>query len=192
MKKTVYLLLVIAFSGILINSCSYESTTKAKVSNKSRAATDIQKKQTQIATFILVRHAEKELTGKNPPLTTAGKSRAIELAKLLEGVEIDAIFSSNYKRTLETAQPTATAKNIKVTMYDPSDLNAFARVLMMDSSNRTKLIVGHSNTTPDLINILLKEKRLEHISEKGYDDVFILTLLGNGSTKLLPLKYGSH
>lgn len=151
-----------------------------------------QDQQVQIATFILVRHAEKGTTGTNPSLTEAGKNRAIELSKLLELVEVDAVFSTNYNRTLETAQPAATAKNIEVTLYDPSDLNAFAESLLKDTSNSTKLIVGHSNTTPDLINILMKEKQLDHLSEKEYDHLFILTLLGDGSSKLLPLKYGAH
>ena len=144
----------------------------------------------QVSTLILVRHAEKETTGKNPSLTTAGKSRAQELSKLLEMEEIDVIFSSNYNRTLETAQPIATAKNMEITLYDPSDLQTFAATLQKDFSSSTKLIVGHSNTTPDLINILMKEQRLTHLSEKDYDDLFILTLLKNGQTKLLPLKYG--
>lgn len=190
MKSSVYLL--ICFVLILTNGCTKEIPNKTKVATVEEPVTNPPSQQSQLTTLILVRHAEKQTTETNPSLTEAGKSRALELSKLLEGVEIDAIFSSNYNRTLETAQPTAAAKNIEVTLYDPSDLNSFAASLLMDASNSTKLIVGHSNTTPDLINILLKEQRLEHISEKGYDDVFILTLLGNGSAKLLPLKYGAH
>lgn len=191
MKNLYYLVLGLLTVGIFTNGCTTELVSKKTAGASDRTAQHNGTSQDQITTFILVRHAEKA-TGKNPSLTTAGKARAIELAAVLDKVEVDAIYSTNYNRTLETAKPTADRKNIDITNYNPSDLTAFAQTLLSDSANRTTLIVGHSNTTPDLINILLKENRLAQLSEKDYDDLFILTLSQHGDTQLLPLKYGDH
>ena len=145
-----------------------------------------------MATYILVRHAEKEQGVKNPNLTEKGAARAKELARTLEHISLDGIFSSNYNRTLATAQPIATANKLETIVYNPSNLSEFKEQLLSEYPNGSVLIVGHSNTTPDLINLLMGENRLAHLREKEYDDLFVVTISGQEKPRLLRLTYGEE
>lgn len=72
-----------------------------------------------ITTFILVRHAEKAADGtKDPPLTQEGMQRARALASLFGEVPFDAVFSTNYKRTLETARPLSNKNKLEIQLYE--------------------------------------------------------------------------
>ena len=75
-------------------------------------------------TVYLVRHAEKVLDGtRDPALTPAGHRRADALADLLHGVELTQVHTTNYRRTRETALPTARRRGIKkATAYTGDDL----------------------------------------------------------------------
>ena len=86
-----------------------------------------------VTTFLLVRHAEKE-TGDNPSLTTAGAARAEELARVAADLGIDAIYSTRYKRTRETAGPTAKATGIEVQLdaIRTADLAAYYAESVLD------------------------------------------------------------
>ena len=107
------------------------------------------------ATFILVRHAEKATTPpKDPPLTDAGQQRARRLAESLQGTRLDAIYSSAYQRTRQTATPVAQAQRLSVIDYTPDDAAAFAATLRATHPRGTVLVVGHSNTLPPLARAL--------------------------------------
>lgn len=107
------------------------------------------------ATFLLVRHAEKATApAKDPPLTDAGRQRAQRLAASLQGTRLDAIYSSAYQRTRQTAAPVAQAQRLTVIDYTPDDAAAFATRLRADHPRGTVLVVGHSNTLPPLARAL--------------------------------------
>ena len=118
----------------------------------------------------LVRHAEKA-EGSNPSLTEAGMKRAEALAAFLHDKNVQTIYSTDYKRTLETANPAATQAGIDVKRYDPSNLPQMKAQLSLNS--KPSLVVGHSNTTPRLFNLLtgLKHSDLE---EHQYDRMYIV------------------
>ena len=103
------------------------------------------------ATFYLLRHAEKQ-TGDNPELTAQGQKRAGRVAKLLLLTDIQAVYSTDYQRTRQTAEPIAQVKNLPVQLYNPKPLKQFAQKLI--DLNENAIIVGHSNTTPELVNLL--------------------------------------
>ena len=103
------------------------------------------------ATFYLLRHAEKQ-TGDNPELTVQGQKRAGRVAKLLSLSDIQAVYSTDYQRTRQTAEPIAQVKNLPVQLYNPKSLKQFAQKLI--DLNENAIIVGHSNTTPELVNLL--------------------------------------
>lgn len=129
-------------------------------------------------TIYLVRHAEKA-KASNPPLTEAGRERAEALAKFLSDKGITNIFSTDYKRTLETAQPTAKQAGVAVEIYDPRNLKMICGQLLL--AKGASLVVGHSNTTPRLFNLLtgLEYKDLE---EHQYDHIYIVRMLPGGET----------
>lgn len=106
-------------------------------------------------TIYLARHAETVGEGDTRRLSEQGRARAEALADALEAQAkepIERIFSTDYPRTLETAQPIAERLGLEVERYDPDDLAAFAERLK--SMGQTVLVVGHSNTTPTLVELL--------------------------------------
>ncbi len=118
----------------------------------------------------LVRHFEKQTGSTDPELTSAGELRAHKLAELLKEKGIEQVFSTDYRRTQMTATPTAEVLGIEVQSYDPRALQAFAKQVL--ESKQNVLIVGHSNTTPDLVRLLGGEA--QELTEKDYGDVFVL------------------
>lgn len=121
----------------------------------------------------LVRHAEKE-PGRDPQLTPDGRARAIALAERLSKAELGAIYSTNLRRTRQTAGPIALATEIPVIFYDASKLDEFASQLRGQSGNI--LVVGHSNTTPDLAAALGGEAGAPIIEATEYDRLYVLTI----------------
>ena len=126
----------------------------------------------EIFTIYLVRHAEKELSAdnpKDPPLTQCGQLRAGSLARFFERVDLDAIYSTDYTRTKNTAQPTASANGTAIKYYNPRELNQFAKLLI--DRKEDALVVGHSNTTGVLAGLLADEE-IGSIDESIYDRIY--------------------
>ena len=120
-----------------------------------------------------IRHAEKMTTPKgNPPLTEQGHARAAALKAFFADRDLQVIFSSDYQRTLDTARPVAGDKNLQVKLYNPRQLEQLAELLL--NTKRNSLIVGHSNTTPQLVALIGGEP-LE-LEETDFGDLTIVTV----------------
>jgi YHS domain-containing protein/phosphohistidine phosphatase SixA len=143
-----------------------------------------------LTTIILVRHAEKELDGsKNPTLTRHGVVRSIELAYMLRDESVAAVFSTDYERTLKTAEPTAEFHELAVQKYLPQNQDLLLENILRRYQGKTVLIVGHSNTVPMMLNILTGESNWK-IKDYMYNDLFIVNIIHKGEGKTLHLKYG--
>jgi 2,3-bisphosphoglycerate-dependent phosphoglycerate mutase len=127
-------------------------------------------------TIYLVRHAEKQ-AGDDPSLTPDGAIRAALLTETLGDAGIVRIYSTDYARTRETAAPIAEAIAVPVTLYDPSDLPAFADRLKAEPG--IALVVGHSNTTPALVEILGGEPGPEINEAAEYDRLYVVRIRGD-------------
>jgi len=133
---------------------------------------------TETTTYYFIRHAEKDRsdkTNKNPHLTEIGKKRAAHWSEILKHVKFDAIYSTNYNRTKETAKPTATKNGLKLTLYHPFKLDK--KTFLNDTENKTVLIVGHSNTTPMFVNSILGFKKYEDIDDGNNGNLYIVTMI---------------
>ena len=141
------------------------------------------------AVIFLVRHAEKADSGPDPRLTAAGHDRATRLAVTLGSAQIAYVHSSDYARTRDTAAPVAAALGLEVQLYDPRDLPGLAAQLRQTGGRH--LVVGHSNTTPALVE-LLGAKPGVPIDEAGeYDRLYIVTIARDGTTDSALLRYGN-
>lgn len=157
------------------------------VSTLLLASVSIAQAQDTAKVVLLVRHAEKQATGDDPALTPAGSQRATLLASTLEDAGLTTIFTSSARRTKDTAAPTA--KALKLT---PAELNidaAKARAQLLAATSRV-LVVGHSNTVPELIAALGGPKDLK-IADEEFDRLFVLTLPAQGAPTLVALRYGA-
>lgn len=142
----------------------------------------------QTTTIILLRHAEKDTTQPNatmmkadPPLTKAGEARALQLVTLLKAYQPDIIYSTNYARTKATVMPLAQKFGKEIVVYNPNDLSKFAEELRLQAG-KTIVVAGHSNTTPALVNALLKEKKYESLPDSVYNKFWIVTIDGDRIT----------
>lgn len=128
-------------------------------------------------TIYLFRHAEKDTAKTDPGLTLEGVERAQTLLSVISEPTIDHLFSTNYKRTLDTIRPFAERENLEITLYNPRSLAAFADSLKTLSG--VALVSGHSNTTPELIELLTGEAVLP-IDENTYDRLFMIHFTSGG------------
>jgi phosphohistidine phosphatase SixA len=141
-------------------------------------------------TLYLVRHAEKQADGsRDPELTEAGTQRSENLARWFEDKDIRDVWSSDYKRTRDTAKPAVSRLGLKLKIYDPRDLNALSETLLRNQNNA--LIVGHSNTTPELARLLCNcIVVIEDMDESEYDRLIIISI-GSSDTQIRTLMQNS-
>jgi broad specificity phosphatase PhoE len=128
-------------------------------------------------TYYLIRHAEKNKTDKtnrNPNLNEKGLKRAEKWAVYFDNINLDAVYSTNYNRTLRTAEPTAERKHLEVIKYSPRKL--YDSIFQKETKGKTVLVVGHSNTTPAMANKILGKKKYSNIDESDNAKLFIITI----------------
>jgi len=126
-------------------------------------------------TLYLVRHGEK-LAGEDPELTIAGHTRAARLAGWLESHPVSAVWSSNTRRTMQTAAPAQAALGVPIQRYDAANLGALASALR--DAGQDALVVGHSNTTPQLA-ALLCSCEVPEIDDAEYNRLLVLRVHGD-------------
>jgi broad specificity phosphatase PhoE len=124
------------------------------------------------STIFFVRHAEKaESGGNDPDLSEAGRARAESLAHTLKDADISAIYVTELKRTQQTAAPLAKLRSIDPTIVPAKDSAALIAKLRASTGNT--LVVGHSNTVPDLIKAFGIATPIQ-IADGDYDNLFVL------------------
>jgi len=147
---------------------------------------NIKGQKDQTTTYYLIRHAEKsraDKTNSNPNLTEIGLQRAQNWAKVFKNVTFDFIYSTNYNRTIQTAQPTALSNNLEILFYNPREL--YNDEFKIQTTGKTVLIVGHSNTTPQFVNKILGIQKYSDIDDTNNANLYIVTLKDNSKSDIL-------
>lgn len=124
--------------------------------------------QAQDNTWYFIRHFEKQ-QGNDPHLTELGQHSAQTLIAVLKGKTLNKIYSTQYNRTIESVTPLAVQRGLQVTLYDPTKLEFLADKIKDENHI---LIVGHSNTTPQLIRLMGAE--VADLTEADYGQLFTL------------------
>jgi 2,3-bisphosphoglycerate-dependent phosphoglycerate mutase len=106
---------------------------------------------------------------------------------VFKNTDIAAIYSSDYKRTKNTAAPLAQAKNLEIKIYEPMKEDEIKRVIA-ENKGKTVLIVGHSNTTPWTANFLTGNK-LKDFADTDYGNILIVNVWDAGKTSMTWLNY---
>lgn len=165
----IYLVLIFALG---VTSCETKNTEESG-------------KDPVISTFYLIRHAEKDRTdpkNSDPELNQDGLGRAIRWAEVFDPIELDVIYSTNYKRTSMTAAPTSIKKDINVTYYDPNEIDV--ETFKEENLSKDVLIVGHSNTTPVMANKLLGYEKYEQMDDTDNGSLFIIRIIDSTATSI--------
>lgn len=145
-----------------------------------------------VTTVILVRHGEKAGPSGDVPLSEAGQARAAELSRVLAGQKLDAIYTTPFERTRKTAAPTATKLGLQAVEIAAEKTYAADMVKLIREKHEgdTVLVVGHSNTTRDVI--LALGGNVPEINDSTYDDLFVVTLVDGAAPRVLSLRYGAE
>jgi broad specificity phosphatase PhoE len=131
----------------------------------------------------IVRHAEKittsdsigKMTANDPPLSEAGKVRALVLKNELADKHIGHIYSTNTIRTRSTAEPLSEAIKINIELYNSID----SLISAIKSAKGNVLVVGHSNTVDDIVNKLCGQVKIASDLKDGeYDNLFVVKIRG--------------
>lgn len=144
------------------------------------------------AFIYLVRHAERaEDHPADPTLSPQGEVRADELARLLADAPLDRIFSTDFRRTRLTAAPVAEAHGLEVEVYEPRGEGLRAFIESLRSTPGHVLVVGHSNTTPELVEALGGDS-VSPIAEMEYDRLYLVVVEPGGRVTSTLLRFGEE
>lgn len=152
--------------------------------------------QTPPTVVIVVRHAEKAaVEGNDPPLSEAGQQRARRLAEIAADAGVEAIYTTQFKRTRETAQPAAERLKLTVTPVEATRENAqtyaaaLAREILTKQKGKTVLVIGHSNTAPQIAGAL-SGKNLPPLDDAtDFETLFVVVIPDSGPPRLIKAKY---
>jgi 2,3-bisphosphoglycerate-dependent phosphoglycerate mutase len=141
--------------------------------------------------FIMVRHAEKvrKEGDDDPDLTSEGIERAKRLSNLLKELNIRRVGYTATKRALQTAQPTIDMATCGSDVYSKTATESFLLNCNEAYKGKVVLVVGHSNTIPEMVNNLIGEKKYTDIPDGDFGDIFIVSVIEKGNARAYRYKY---
>lgn len=142
---------------------------------------------------ILVRHAEKQLgTIEDPSLTPEGERRAERLAQMFGSQRgnggLDAIYVSDTRRAQQTAAALAKRLGLEPVIVPGGDIAGIARRVVSEHRGGVVLVVGHSNTVPQIIHELTGYE-VPEIPDEEHDNLYVVSVPSFGGASLVRMKY---
>jgi phosphohistidine phosphatase SixA len=162
------------------------------ISCQSDSTPDDQFNFNVVKTILLVRHAEKVDLSKDPPLSEAGMKRAERLGAMLKNHPIKSVFSSDYDRTRSTAAPVSRAYGLNTQIYETDDLTLLKKELLKLKMGEMAVVVGHSNTTPVVVNLLDNKGTFEQIDESDYENIFLVKMNEKGEVSSIKTSFDAY
>ena len=163
----------------------------------SFAAVSCDRPQAGSTVVLIVRHAEKASDAADSPLTEAGHQRAQVLVRAAEEAGVGAIYSTQFRRNLDTARPVSERLGVAVTQAPVADLSqpgdygkVLAGEIVSKHRGRTVLVVSHGNTIASVIEGL--SGRAPALSSVEYHDLFVVTVPPTGPAGLIKAQYGQR
>lgn len=142
-------------------------------------------------TIVIVRHAEADQTPevKDPALTAIGEKRAEALANALRDANVRIVYSTQYRRTKDTAA--ALRRNTEIPLAEVAVAREtiaqqsaeLAKQIVEKHKGETVLIVGHSNTVPVFVEALSGVK-VPPIAHEEHDRLYIV-VIEDGKARLI-------
>ncbi len=175
------LLLGSLFASVAFNIKHYLSRVDQKQLAATKAQNLNQESASQTTQLYIIRHTEKASdTAENPDLSPAGIERAKYWKKVLQHIEFDQVFTTDFIRNVQTAKLVATESNIKPELYYPMSFDVLKFLQLVQGQK--VLIIGHSNTIPDMVNRLIDETKYPPMSHENYNLLYLITINQNGDT----------
>jgi phosphohistidine phosphatase SixA len=146
-------------------------------------------------TIVVLRHAEKQVGAiSDAPLTPPGEQRAERLAQMFGDVEplgrIRKIYVTNTRRTQQTAAALAQRLGLTPDILDaktePRDI---AKLALRENRGGVALVVGHSNTVPDIVKALAGVEKVPGMTDDEFDTIYVVSVPTIGHASVLRMKY---
>jgi broad specificity phosphatase PhoE len=142
----------------------------------------------------VVRHAERAPGSGDVAISEQGVARARALAEITKQVGVQAIVTTQFLRTKQTAAPTADALGLTATVVAtqadlPSHLAAVAAAARQHAG-KTVLVVGHSNTVPGIVAALGGTKYPD-LCDAEYDALFTVVIDVEGGVRTVRTRFGA-
>ena len=144
-----------------------------------------------MTTVYIVRHAEK-LDPANPdtPLSPDGEQRAQALAARLAKAGVQHIHVTSKLRTQQTAAPLATQLDLEPVIMEPGAVAELVAHIKAEDQGKVVLVVGHSNTVPDIVKAL-SGTDVGGIPEERFDRLFQVVIAPDGKSTVEELRFGA-
>ena len=139
-------------------------------------------------TIVVVRHADKIDNTDDAVLSPTGEARAQRLAHVLKDLGISAIYTTQFKRTIQTATPLANLLKIKLLAYEQTDVDGIVKEIQREHSKEVVMVVGHRSTVPRILKQFGANEPVA-LGSSEYDSLFVLTLPLDQSPILLHLHF---
>jgi broad specificity phosphatase PhoE len=139
-------------------------------------------------TVVVVRHADKIDDTDDAVLSPTGEDQAKRLAHVLKDVGINAIYTTQFKRTIQTAAPLADLLKLKLLAYEQRDVDGVVKDIQQKHPKDVVMVVGHRSTVPKILTQFGASEPVA-LESSEYDSLFILTLPPGQSPTLLHLRY---
>jgi broad specificity phosphatase PhoE len=145
----------------------------------------------EVTRVFLVRHAERmNVPGvADPPLTDAGRRRAALLGRMLRSAHVAQVFSTQFRRAIATAESVSVATGAAVEVVHSDSSAALARTIRQRFHGRTVVVIGHSDSLPNVVAELGWEAA-EATQPWSYDDLCLLEARAGEPPQLVHLHYG--
>ena len=143
---------------------------------------------------LVVRHSDPPSTLNldeildETPLSESGKQRAEMLAERLKDVGITAIYASQARRTVETAEPLAKILGLKISVHSYEDSSGLVQLLRSEHGHDRVLVVGHWSTIPEILKAFGYPEEVK-IERSAYDNLFVIIPRGEQAPIVLHLHY---
>jgi len=138
--------------------------------------------------IVVVRHADKIDDTDDAVLSLAGQAQAQRLANVLKDLGINTIYTTQFKRTIQTATPLADLLGIKLLAYEQMDVDGAVKEIREKHSKEVVMVVGHRSTVPEILKQFGASEPVA-LGTSEYDSLFILTLPPGQSPTLLHLHF---
>ena len=79
---------------------------------------------------------------------------------------------------------------LEVNEYDAADRETVLETILKNHKGKIILVVGHSDTLPELIANLGASKKIPLMDDMEYDNIFIISIPWFGKTKTIRLRFG--
>lgn len=176
-----WLLLGLLIVSLAINFKQYFTNTLELNLKNSNAFAITAESASDMTQIYVLRHTEKSSYDESDPdLSEYGVDHAKYWKSVLQHIKFDRIYTTDFKRNIKTAAIISKDSGVKTEIYHPMSFEVLKFINKI--KGQKVLIIGHSNTIPDMVNRIIGESKYPPMNHKNYNTLHLVTIDKNGDT----------